>query len=237
MTNCYEIKKVEELFDLVTIIDKRSSHYDFDYQLQTNYGRVYELSNGQVIFIPRNFRGDGLLCQDKECFQDIVNSDKFPIDNPEQEMFDVEGDRMKTFHLQIDHYRQHLNNVLKFDFQEINKEAAQAYLKKVVGRKIKILTTATDVVALISVIGELVKAETGGKWFLVKRYGTYNPSYEPNILTSAGNVYLMSSRIIGKVKWRTSKLEDIFIDVHSTLTEPIKWTKFSKNRDDLILLE
>ncbi|MFT3946440.1 MAG: hypothetical protein QM763_05640 [Agriterribacter sp.] len=152
-------------------------------------------------------------------------------------MFDVEGDRMKTFHLQADHYRQHLNNILKFDFQEINKEAAQAYLKKVIGRKIKTLTTAIDVVALISVIGELVKAETGGKWFLVKRYGTYNPIYEPNILTSGGNVYLISSRIIGKVKWRSSRLEDIFTDIHSTLREPIKWTKYSKNRNNLIMLE
>jgi hypothetical protein len=152
-------------------------------------------------------------------------------------MFEIEGDRMLTFHLQADHYRQHLNTVLKFDFPEITKEAAQAYLKKVIGRKIKTLTTGTDVVGLISVIGELVKAETGGKWFLEKRYGTYNPIYEPNILTSKGNVYLMSSRIIGNVKWRTSRLEDIFTDVHSTLTEPLKWKKYSKYRDNLIMLE
>ena len=215
----------------------RDAFHDWDYQLQTNYGFVHKLKNGQIAFFDNHFNQKAILFDTEKCFDDIIKADKFPIDNPEQEMFDVEGDRMKTFHLQADRYRQHLNNVLKFDFQEINKEAAQAYLKKVIGRKIKTLTTATDVVALISVIGELVKAEIGGKWFLVKRYGTYNPIYEPNILTSAGNVYLISSRIIGKVKWRTSKLEDIFIDVHSTLTEPIKWTKFSKNRDDLILLE
>lgn len=152
-------------------------------------------------------------------------------------MFDVEGDRMKTFHLQADHYRQHLNNVLKFDFQEINKEAAQAYLKKVIGRFIKKLTTPTDVVALISVIGELVKQETGGKWFLEKRYGTYNPIYEPNIVTADGNVFKISSKIIGKVKWRVSSLDNIFIYVHSRLTEPIKWKRYSAGRDNLIILE
>lgn len=80
-----------------------------------------------------------------------------------KEIFDFEGDRMKTFHLQANHYRQHLNNVLKFDLQEINKEAAQTYLKKVIGRSIKKLTTPTNVVALISVIGELVRQETNRK--------------------------------------------------------------------------
>jgi len=126
---------------------------------------------------------------------------------------------------------------LKFDFQEINKEAAQAYLKKVIGRFIKKLTTPTDVVALISVIGELVKQETNGKWFLEKRYGTYNPIYEPNIVTADGNVFLMSSNIIGKIKWRVSTLDNIFIDVHSRLTEPIKWKNYSKGRDNLIMIE
>ncbi len=60
---------------------------------------------------------------------------------------------------------------------------------------------------------------------------------EPSLLTSQGNIYNMSSRIVSKVKWRTSKLEDIFTDVHSTLSEPIKWKKYSKYNDNLIMLE
>ena len=236
MANCYQIKTAEELIDYLKTQGRDAIH-DTDYQLQTNCGWVHELENGQVAFFANNFQYQAILFDNKKCFDDIVRQDKFPVDNPEQEIIDIEGDRMKSFHLQADHYRKHLNTVLKFNFPEITKEAAQAYLKKVIGRKIKTLTTGTDVVALISVIGELVKAETGGKWFLEKRYGTYNPIYEPSIKTSEGNVYKMSSRIIGKVKWRTSRLDDIFIDVHSTLTEPIKWKKYSKNRDNLIMLE
>jgi len=236
MTECYQIKSAEELIDYLKT-QGRDAILDTDYQLQTNCGWVHELENGQIAFFTNNFQHQALLFDNKKCFDDIVSQDKFPVDNPEQEIFDIESDRIKKFHLQADHYRKHLNTVLKFDFPEITKEAAQAYLKKVIGRKIKTLTTGSDVVALISVIGELVKAETGGKWFLEKRYGTYNPIYEPSILTSQGNVYKMSSRIIGKVKWRTSKLEDIFIDVHSTLTEPIKWEKYSKYRDNLVMLE
>ena len=236
MEKCYQIKTAEELTDYLKH-HGRDAFHDWDYQLQTNAGFVHELPNGEVAFFDNHFNHPAILFNSKKCFDDVIRQDKFPVDNPEPQMFDIEGDRMKTFHLQADYYRNHLNKVLRFEFPEITKEAAQAYLKKVIGRKIRTLTTGTDVVALICVIGELVKAETGGKWFLEKSYGMYNPIYEPNILTSKGNVYFMSSRIVGKVKWRTSNLEDIFIDVHSTLTEPIKWKKYSKNRDNLIMLE
>ena len=236
MKNCYQIKEPEELIDYVKK-QGRDAFHDFDYQLQTNYGFIHELENGKVVFFDNHFKHKAILFDNKKCFDDVVKKDQFPVDNPDQEMFEIEVDRMKTFNLQADHYRQHLNNVLKFDFPEITKDAAQAYLKKVIGRFIKKLTTPTDVIALISVIGELVKHETNGKWFLEKRYGMYNPIYEPNIVTSEGNVILMSSKVIGKIKWRISSLDIIFIDVDSKLTDPIKWKKYSKSRDNLIMLE
>jgi hypothetical protein len=235
MTDCYEIKSTKTL---ITYLKKqgRDAFNDFDYQLQTNYGFVHELKNGEVAFFDNHFKHKAILFKTKKCFKDILKKDQFPIENPDKDMFEVEGDRMKTFHLQSDHYRKHLNNVLKFDFQNITKEAAQSYLSKVVGRSIKKLTTPTDVIALISVIGELVKKETNGKWFLEKRYGTYNPIYEPNIITESGGVFFMSNSIIGSVKWKVAKLEHILIDAHSKLTEPINWTKYSKGRPYLVIL-
>ena len=236
MSCCYKIKKTKELIDYLKK-QGRDAFHDFDYQLKTNYGFVHELKNGEVAFFDNHFKHKAILFDSKKCFKDVLKKDEFPIENPEKEMFEIEGDRMKTFNLQADHYRKHLNEVLQFDFPEITKEAAQAYLSKVIGRFIKKLTTPTDVIALISVIGELVKAETSGKWFLVKRYGTYNPIYEPNIVTGSGNVLPISSRIMGLVKWRVARLEHIFIDIHSTLTEPIKWEKYSKLSPNLIMLE
>lgn len=236
MQDCYQIKKPKELIDYLKK-QGRDAFHDFDYQLQTNYGFVHELKSGEVIFFDNHFKHKAILFANKKCFKDILKKDHFPVDNPEMDMFEIEGDRMKTFHLQADYFRNHLNTILKFDFPEITKEAAQAYLKKVIGRSIKKLTTPNDVVALISVIGELIKKEINGKWFLVKSYGMYNPIFEPNIVSSAGNVFLISSNIIGKVKWRVSSLDNIFIDAHSKLTEPIKWKKYSKGRDNLIMLE
>jgi hypothetical protein len=198
---------------------------------------VHELKTGEVIFFDNHFRHKAILFNSKKCFKDILKKDKFPVDNPEKEFFEAEADRMKTFHLQADHYRKHLNKVLKLEFKEITKEAAQAYLSKVIGRNIKKLTTPTDIIALISVIGELVKNETRGKWFLEKRYGLYNPIYEPNIVTGSGNVFSMSFNVLSHVKWRVAKLEHIFIHVHSTLKKPANWKKYSKDRPNLVLLE
>lgn len=99
------------------------------------------------------------------------------------------------------------------------------------------MTTPTDVVALISIIGELVKQETRGKWFLEKRYGTYNPIYEPNIVTGDGNVILISSQIVAKTKWRVSSLDTVFIAINSKLTQPIKWKMYAASRENLTMLE
>lgn len=236
MKDCYEIMPAKAL---ITYLKKQGRHYfeDADYQLQTNYGFVHELKDGTVIFFDNCFKYKAILFKNRKCFKDVIKKDQFPVENPVKEMLEIEGDRMKAFHLQSDYYRQHLNKVLKFNFQEISKEAAQAYLSKVIGRFIKKMTTSTDIVALISVIGELVKEETKGKWFLEKRYGVYNPIYEPNIVTKSGNVHFLSNDVFGLVKWKVAKLENIFINVHSTLTEPITWKKYSKGRQNLIMLE
>jgi hypothetical protein len=152
----------------------------------------------------------------------------------------LELDEARTFHLQADYYRQYLNSVLKFDFPEITKEAATAYLKKAVGRAIRKLTTEADVIALIAVIGELVKTEVGGQWFLIDRQSfeaPYRTVYEPAIRTENDTVFLISSAIFGKIKWKTANLDTIFIAARSHMTVPISWPTFAEHRPGLILLE
>ena len=235
MNECYEITTPKKMIAYLKKLG-RDAFYDFDYQLPTNYGIVHELKTGEVVFFDNHFKHKAILFSNKKCFKDIIKKDRFPVDNPDKDFFEVEEDRMKTFHRQADYYRNYLNKTLRFEFEEITKEAAQAYLSKVIGRSIKKLTTPTDIIALICVIGELVKKETNGKWFLGKRYGLYNPIYEPNLVTGSGNVFFISNEILGLVKWRVAKLENIFIDVHSTLTKPIKWKTYSKHRPDLVIL-
>ena len=64
-----------------------------------------------VVFIPNNMNDDGVLFDNKLCFDEIVRNDKFPIENPGEDMFDMEEERIKSFHLQADYYRDYLNDI------------------------------------------------------------------------------------------------------------------------------
>lgn len=234
MKNCYQIKPIEKL---LSHLQSLGSQFFDGYQLSTNAGWVHELRDGQVIFLSGTLRDPGLICDSKECFDQFIRADQFPMDNPEQDMYDTERERIKSFHLQTSYYLEYLNSTLKLNYKELNKESAIVYLKKIVGREIKKLNTNQDIIALISIFGQLIKEETDGKWFLEKKYGTYNPKYEPNIKTASGNVILISSKIIGNVKWKVATLESIFADIHYEKTVPLTWTDYSRDRTTLIQLE
>jgi hypothetical protein len=234
MKDCYKIKPIEELLAHLQKVGRQV----FDgYQLNTNAGWVHQLEDGNVIFLSGTLRDPGLICDSKECFDRFIQDDQFPMDNPEQDMYDTERERIMSFHLQTSYYLEHLNSTLKLSFKEINKESALIYLKKIIGREIRKLNTNQDIVALIAIFGQLIKQETDGKWFLEKRYGTYNPKYEPNIRTASGNVILISGKIIGNVKWKVATLESIFADIHYKKTVPLTWTDYSRHRTNLIALE
>lgn len=210
MNDSFQIKNSQELIDFLKSSENIDAYKDFDYQLRTNYGFIYNLKSGQVVFIPNNFRGDGLLFQNKNCLDQIIEADKFPIDNPGNNLYDTEIERIKSINKQIDFYRKHLNTVLKFDFEEISHEAAQAYIKKVVGRTIRKLTTNTDLVGLIAIFGELLRKEINGKWAIEKWYGIYNPHYKPRILTKNNKLIFIDDDILIKLKWKVTKVDGIF---------------------------
>jgi hypothetical protein len=216
MQDCFEIKKSQELIDYLKSMDNKDAHDDFDYQLETNYGFVYRLKNGQVIFLPNNFRNDGLIFKDDQCFNYFLKVDKFPIENPGTDLYDTEIERIKTINRQIDFYHQHLNKVLKFDFRELDQEAAQAYLKKIIGRTIKQLTTNTDLMALIAVFGEMIRRQINGKWVIEKWYGMYNPHFKPRILDQNNMLIFVDDGVLGNVKWKIS-----FIDMILDHTEGV----------------
>ena len=58
MQDCFQIKTSQELVDYLKTGENIDAYDDFGYQLQTNYGFVYNLKSGQVAFIPNNFRDD-----------------------------------------------------------------------------------------------------------------------------------------------------------------------------------
>lgn len=210
MADCFQIKTAAELIEYLKQSENKDAFYDFDYQLQTNYGFVYNLKTGKVVFIPHNFKNDGLIFADARCFNEITASDKYPIEEPVKDIYVTEIEQIKNIHKEIDFFLSHLNRVLKFDFKEISKEAAQVYLKKVIGRTIKRLTTDKDIVALIAIFGEIIRREINGQWVIEKWYGMYNPHYKPRILDSNNKLIFIDDAVLGHIKWKVSNVDMIF---------------------------
>ncbi|HYE55343.1 MAG TPA: hypothetical protein VD996_10880 [Chitinophagaceae bacterium] len=218
MNNCYEIKEPAALIEYLEKHGCTDPYEDFDYQLQTNYGFVYQLKNGQVVFIDNTFRHGGLIFRDKQCFQQTLDSEIFPFENPHKTLYDSELERIRSIHKNIDFYRQHLNKVCKLDHKELTREAAQAYLKKLVGRTIRKLTTDTDLVALIAVFGEIMRRETGGKWMLEKWYGTYNPYFIPRILNKRKQVIHFNDSLLTSIKWKVADADRILDNTEGVMS-------------------
>jgi hypothetical protein len=209
MNECFQIKSAEELIKLLEKDGKKPPLYDFDYQLQTNYGFVFNLADNKVIFLPNNFRDNGLIFENKKCFQEVLDSDEFPLENPERTLYDTEIEGIKRINEQIGFYHSYLNTILKLDYSEINQEAAHSYLKKIIGRTIKKITTHKDIIALIAVFGELIRKEVNGNWVIEKWYGTYNPHFKPRILNSKKRLIFVDDIILSQIKWKVSDIQYI----------------------------
>ncbi len=208
----YEIKNTSELIEYLKSMGIKDPVMDSNYQLKTNYGFVHELTNGQLIFLPHDLRGDGLLVSTKMEFDKIIKKDKFPIENPTKTIFENETNQLLNLPQEIQKYQSYLNETLKFDFEDISKESAQAYLKKIVGRSIKQVATDKEKVALIVMFGHLIKQKVNGNWMLLKRYGKYNPYYEPQIKTDSNKVIMLSMTILGLIKWKVTSIMSVFND-------------------------
>jgi hypothetical protein len=205
----YEIMKAKKMISYLKKNGRKDPYFDFDFQLQTNYGFVFILKNGRVAFIPNNFRDDAILFNNRQSYQKTINSDFFPIENPDKSLYDVEIKRISTINKQIEFYQTHLNTVLKFDFKKLDIESAQVYMKKIIGRKIKKMTTDTDLIALIAILGEILRQRINGKWLLEKWYGTYNPYYMPRILTPSKKIIHINDYILTSVKWNVADAEQL----------------------------
>jgi hypothetical protein len=221
---CYEVKSSDYLIDYLQRVHGRQP-FNASYHLETNYGLIHELSNGEVVFL--TIGHDGIIFKNKACFKAAVDADEFPIDNPHKNLFELEKERISNINLHVDYYREHLNRILKLNFQEINRESVEAYLKKIVGRTIRKLTTEKDAVALIAVVGQLIINEQGGSWLIEKRYGTYNPYFEPLLLNTDKQVILLSSIVMGKIKWKLALVNDLFSS--HLMRNPIDYTFYSEH--------
>lgn len=183
---------------------------DFDYQLNTNHAFIYKLNTGQVVLFPAVPSANSpkcLLFRDQSCFNDCVLKDRFPIENYDKHLEDYDPERLRTIASNIGYYREYLNKRYKFDFAELNRENIQSYYLKLLKDK---LSYPTAIIALGSLMGELLRIELNGKWVLRKWYGPYNPYYSP-LIKSDGKIFFVYDELYSMIKNKT-KDSSVFFD-------------------------
>ncbi|MFT3946429.1 MAG: group II intron maturase-specific domain-containing protein [Agriterribacter sp.] len=82
MKECYQIKDPQELTDYLKE-QGRDAFYDWDYQLQTNYGFVHKLKNGQVAFFDNHFNQKAILFDTEKKLKLKVNRTKSKVSQPQ----------------------------------------------------------------------------------------------------------------------------------------------------------
>ena len=99
MKEQYTIKEANNLIEYLSQNGKEDIITDADYQLESNLGFVYNLKNGQVIFLPNDLKSKGLLIENKSVFKKMVKDDFLPIEDESKNLFESEIKQIQTFQL------------------------------------------------------------------------------------------------------------------------------------------
>jgi hypothetical protein len=188
MINEYEILPVPQLEEKL----KQESRdvFDYDVQLRHSGAFVYYLQSEQVILMPNSLwdKERGIIFKDRKVFDSYAALEKFPIENFNrsiEEMFQPEilgvGEDIPKLLSDIsalyalDSGSQDLSKILikaqeRSGLTELpNKEYMNASL----------------------LLGEYLRRTIGGKWILLKQYGTFNPFYIPAIINGQNSIILL----------------------------------------------
>lgn len=176
--NCYQIKTMQEYESLLKFNNLKFE--DYDIQLQTNYSYIFKLKDDSFLLIPGDSKSNGILFSDQQCFEIFYSQDKFPIENPEKHYFDFQPEMMQNIDSAFPEYKRYLENKFQIDSLRLTFEGVNSMFREILESKKSY--DPIDVLALGNVLGQYyIKINVGARWSYVKRYGLYNPYYEPHI--------------------------------------------------------
>lgn len=189
-----------------------------DYQLNTNYANIYHLENDEVVLIPSTFQGNGLLFKNSKSFDNMIANEIFPIENPTKSLFELEMKSILGIDKNINIFQELLNDQFKLNYATINKSILKTYYQNVLGLYKKSTDKNKYLIPLMALVGQYLKDIKGGQWALIKRYGIYNPYYEPVIVTSNNSIIFFADALF---RMLDSKIDnfDIFFS-YPSIQEP-----------------
>lgn len=198
MTNDYKIMSTSNLLDYLE--SKSRKPMSLDYQLNSNYANIYLLENDEVVLIPSTFQGDGILFKNSKSFENMVGTEIFPIENPNRGLFELEMKSILNIKNNTNISQEQLNHGFKLNYMTVDRNTLKSYYQNVKS----IFKNRADknkyLIALTTLVGEYLKETKQGHWALIKRYGIYNPYYEPVIITPDDKIIFFSDRLFGMLE-------------------------------------
>jgi hypothetical protein len=186
-SNCWTV--YDESF-LVSYLEAHNKNIlNSDFELRTNYSSIYILPNKEVILLTSSsFVGEerkGILFKDRECFDEMVKNDIFPLENINKTIFEVELQKIDNDLINnISFFQNLLNDSLSLDLKGINEMNLNIYINALQKRNVKEQMSSTEYFAFATLFSEYFRNKINGKWVLLKNYGSINPYYEPVIVNS-----------------------------------------------------
>lgn len=178
----YQVLSILELKELLN--SDEISLKKFDSQLSTNNAYVYYLSSGKVILLPNIYtnKSQGLLLQNKETLKNLINKDSFPIENENKTVEEKYKNDIESLGSNISNliHSMMLKNGLS-DYKPDHEISTLSLLLKQLKQKRKKLSEKELFNAALA-LGEYTREVNGGKWIILKKYGTFNPYYTPAII-------------------------------------------------------
>ena len=216
MPNDYVIMSTSNLLNYLK--GKSRDPMSLNYQLNTNYANIYRLDNDEIVLIPSTFQGDGILFKNSKSFDNMIANEIFPIENPDKSIFELEMKNILNIDKNIDIFQELLNNQFKLHYTTINKSILKTYYQNILSLYKKNGDNNKCLIPLVALVGQYIKDIKGGHWALIKRYGIYNPYYEPVIITSDNNIIFFADSLFRMIE---NKIDGFYVYFnYSSIQEP-----------------
>lgn len=190
--DCYKILKVAELEEYIKFESRTLAN--FDLQLPNTNAYVFFLKSGNVLLAPNSLSGtaDGLLFENKECYEEFRNNDTFPIENASKTTEEKFQNELTTIEPSLKNYiatASSKEKLIENDYHDT--------LNFLIGnlKENRKKLSEKDFFFSVLLLGEFIRSENNGKWILLKQYGTFNPYYTPGVVYPNGSVLVLRNII------------------------------------------
>lgn len=197
-------------------------------QLPNNYADTFQLdSAGTILLIPNGMEVKEVIIFDsKACLDDFVKMDRFPIENAQKTIYELDLEGILHIPSSIPGYLRHVEERFDQSFDQIGPESRSYAFKQLIQKNPEL--EDKDLLALYMIIAEDIRKRFNAQWLLKKQYGTLNPYYIPIIVDENDNAMEVFNRIESLAESKSENLDILKNDLY--------WISLSRYRAAKVVL-